>query len=148
MSVRGWRAYYPTGVIYDSASTSWDALPSSGLQMVILFFDSDVEPGVPYRRILMGNNYYYETASLDIARDGSGFEQRDSPVSLRDRKSATSVKTGTLIGDSEYNAILKRAVDEVRLPGAITPAPSTTDAAPTRGLFGSVIDSITQWWNA
>lgn len=61
--IHSWRAYYPDAE-YNSANVSWDGLPGSGVQVIVIYYHawaSDPPVGMPmrYRRLLDGDDFYY-----------------------------------------------------------------------------------------
>ena len=58
MTIIGWRAWYSTGgphTEYDSTTTLWQNLPSKGWQAGVFYCQTR-----PYRKILMGTDYYFK----------------------------------------------------------------------------------------
>lgn len=57
MVVTGWRAWYSDGrgVVGDASDV--EQLPRTGLQIVMLYFDTEHAPGKPYRQLLCGGDF-------------------------------------------------------------------------------------------
>jgi hypothetical protein len=79
----GYRIYYADGSVWTDASGKWNSAPSTGVQVVVLLHAGD------YRTIKMGLDEYREP----------GLGNR--------------VKTGSLISDAAFAAIIERVRAEV-----------------------------------
>lgn len=137
MNAIGWRAWYAGGQIFDSANTTWEALPGTGLQVVMVYFDEKADETTPYRRIMHGDDFYYRLAPGAQDRDGSGFDQtNDIAKATRDRQPGT-LKRGSLISDVEYNQITNAALLDMRIPSRIVTQPRPEE--PARGILDTVM---------
>lgn len=95
MQVAGWRAWYTSGRIYDSRSTTWKALPKQGVLFVMLYMDQTTANGRRYREALYGCDYYWQ--------DGDTFKNEDIVPN------GVKPKTGALLPDAEFEQIVRTA---------------------------------------
>ena len=98
MQVAGWRAWYTSDRIYDSRSTTWKALPKTGVLFIMLYLDQMTAGGRRYREALYGNDYYWE--------EGDTFKNEDVAP-----PPPTKTKKGALIPDAEFEQIVRTAFD-------------------------------------
>ena len=101
-AVIGWRCWnnetpggvQETTVIFDSSSHSWDDLPATGWQVMMLYYDDNSD-----RRILYSNDFYWQCRSEEHP---DGFCQgMADPTGSR--------KLGVTISDEEFARILAEA---------------------------------------
>lgn len=97
--VIGWRAWYANGSVFDSKTTKWEDLPPLGLQVVMQYLD---EPG--YRSVVSGADFYFFDATTGKVRGW----KKTLPELLAAFPLA-SIKTGTLLSNSAYEAVKTRA---------------------------------------
>lgn len=143
MAIRGWRAWYADGSVRDSTQGAWNALPASGLQVVMLYDVRDAEPGLPYRRVMMGDDFYY--AAVGGGRDASGFDQTSDPAKASRERLPGSLKQGSQIPDGDFQRIVDDAVAWTTLPGQPRPTPPPVDppqSTEPKGLLATAVDWV------
>lgn len=111
--MKGWRAWYSDGehhVRYSSALLDFADLPDDEIQIVCVYLDDEVRPGLPYRRIIQGCDWIYRTRLGTIqgirSTSWNGWEPRpDVPEH--------EAKRGTAVPDPVF-AYLMQLADEAR----------------------------------
>ena len=94
-----WSAWYSNGTRYDSETTGWVHLPSTGLQILIHYKDSG-------RTIYSGGDWYY-LRDNKFSYVPSGDWGTDQPIP--DIPCKSCIKQGTGMRDAEFEAIYKLA---------------------------------------
>ena len=106
------------------------ALPSTGLQIIILYYDEfSVDGKTRYRRILQGNNIYYIAWDSTVPpqfRDWL-FGQTDSAADLAQYPGA-KIMTGQTVSDDFYKFVSEVAMADMKISDmGLTPTPGTSD---------------------
>ena len=106
------------------------ALPATGLQVIMLYYDEfSVDGKTRYRRILQGNDIYY------IAWDGTVppqfrdwlFGQTNNAADLAQYPGAKSM-TGLTVSDDFYKFVTNQAMADMNVSAfGLIPIPSTDD---------------------
>jgi hypothetical protein len=59
MRAIGIRTWYVGGAVYDSHTTPVADFPRDGVLVVIVYFDQEYAPGLPYRQVMHGDDTYF-----------------------------------------------------------------------------------------
>ena len=116
--VISWEATYDDGKVYSSDTTKWSTLPASGLQIVMLFFDTfDELSEVRHRRIIQGSTYVYQATDLKSVEDGTGFiGTEDLAEAQKFARDPATIKTGTWVDARDFLAFEDTALIKLEAP--------------------------------
>ena len=111
MIVTGWRAWYDTGVVYTSTTTSVTALPLTGIQVLALYFDQQWAPGKPYRRLLYGDDRYFLVHSgPNTGTWGQTSTLTRKQLEQQYGRTNVAIWDGVWIGDAAIIAMVEAAI--------------------------------------
>lgn len=104
--ITGFKIWWADGSMSSGTTLAhWNALSSrTDAQVVMLYEAADAAVGIPYRRALMGTNYYY---CWD--EDGPTYDQSDNAMQ------GTAI-AGSQISEAEFNAIVATAMADMNRP--------------------------------
>lgn len=106
MNVIAWRAWWWDGTAYSSEDHRWEGLPEDGWEAFVLYFDKLTSGGVPYRRIMMGSDYYFR-ADTEIGPIYG--ESHDPPEEIERRFPGASIKRGKWTSEAVMDRIREEA---------------------------------------
>lgn len=106
--MKGWRAWYADGAVYDSRQTAWAALPRQGFVAAVLYLDEDWAQGKPYRRLLT-DSYVWQDPTRRPDDDQAYGQGEGDPPAL-DLTHPEQVKVGLHLPDAVFAAIEARAM--------------------------------------
>ena len=102
-SVIGWRAWYDDLSVFDSRETDWTALPSDGLQHIVLF-QSDGR-----RQMMSSYDYYFRADGPDGVPIYAG--NNDDPEETKRRYVNPEIKRGRWTTTERMHEINRLAVE-------------------------------------
>ena len=102
MKIIGWRAWFVGGRKFDSAHTTWEALPDDGAILILLYHDERARNRLPKRRTMVGCDYYF--------KQGEIYGHGDHPLKdVIQRYPGAQIKRGKWTTDEEYTNIINEA---------------------------------------
>ena len=106
MNIVAWRIYYSGGRVFSSLTTPLSSLPTTGVLVIVVYFDREYLPGKPYRGIIYGNDrYYYITSTGDFGQTD------ESAAALKKRFGNTlRIYEGQLVSQAEFDAAVNAAM--------------------------------------
>jgi hypothetical protein len=104
VGVRGW---YVGGVVIDTLTTpdlhDW---PADGVLVLMLYFDNEAAPDVPYRQVMMGNDSYFHVPSSGVYGHSD-----ESVAEIKSRYGdETIVLRGMWAAPAEYASVVAMAM--------------------------------------
>lgn len=104
MNVVGWSAWFTSGRVFHSTTSTWAALPDQGVLLVMVFYDSVYGKGVFRRRGMRHGRDHY--VMVPPGAKGTEFVNTNELVtSLAVKYPSASVKFGKMVSNEEMDRV-------------------------------------------
>lgn len=106
MKIVGWRIWYTGGRVFDSKLSNWQELPGDDVLFVMLYLDEFTD-STRYRHARYGCDTYWR---LNPGQEIHHMQNEDrTPAEVLAEHPTAQVKTGALVPDAEFEAIVATA---------------------------------------
>ncbi len=96
-AVLGWRAWFTSGRVFDSAAVAWADLPDDGFVVGMVYYDDGTS------RIVAGGDFYFAVGDSIAYND-------DPPEVTLGRYPGIAIVRGQWVPDAEYVALTATAL--------------------------------------